>query len=168
MSLLDDNLDIDINSLIISGLRQLLKDPDDDCYGLYIYESHKEYMSKKANSLSRFVGFKYWDNSKIEFIYPDNYTTDTKYLIGYDYLKIGNTPKIKFKLFPLDCKKDINTTFINVWDRDTSKEYIGNYKLCIGYRKLHPAISTTYTDYGYLQITINEIINGKLDLIHIR
>ena len=168
MSLLDDNLDIDINSLIICGLKQLLKDPEYDNGGSSGCESNKEYWSKKANSLSRFVGFKYWDNSKIEFIYPDNYTTDTKYLIGYDYLKIGNTPKIKFKLFPLDCKKDINTTFINVWDRDTSKEYIGNYKLCIGYRKLHPAISTTYTDYGYLQITINEIINGKLDLIHIR
>lgn len=123
-------------------------------------------MSKKANSLSRFVGFDYWDNSKIEFIYPDNYTTDTKYLIGYDYLKIGNTPRIKFKLFPLDCKEeDINT--ISIFERDTSKEYIGNYKLCTGYRKLHPTI-LSYTDYGYLQITINEIINGTLDLIHIR
>ena len=71
MSLLDENFDIDIKDLIISGLKQLLKDPDD-------------------NSGS------------------------------------------------------------------------------IGYRKLHPAISTAYTDYGYLQITINEIINGKLDLIHIR
>ena len=82
-------------------------------------------------------------------------------------MKIGNTPRIKFKLFPLDCKEeDINTTSIYV--RDTSKEYIGNYKLCTGYRKLHPTLSTSYTDYGYLQITINEIINGTLDLIHIR
>lgn len=56
---------------------------------------------------------------------------------------------------------------MDVWGRDTSKEYIGNYKLCIGYRKLNPVISNAYTDYGYLQITINEIINGKLDLIHI-
>ena len=56
MSLLDENFDLNIKDLIINGLRQLLKGPNDNG-GSSGCESYKEYMSKKANSLSRFVGF---------------------------------------------------------------------------------------------------------------
>ena len=78
----------------------------------------------------------------------------------------ASVTKTDQKALPEEEKEeDINT--ISIFERDTSKEYIGNYKLCTGYRKLHPTI-LSYTDYGYLQITINEIINGTLDLIHIR
>ena len=150
MSLLDDDFELNLEDILESGLRLLLKNCRDQMYVSHIH-------------ITRFNDV---ENAKINII-PFEPNESGAYYVGIDYLCLNGKERFNIKLF--DPKyvvaqpqrtiimDDLNHryTFYGINPAPTYKTYsdagrIGNYKI----------ISTSN---GWVKFTLEEIMSGTID-----